>query len=52
MAPRQGPHKPIKSRPNPLDAAGITYEVPVAVVARVRPTLPTANDEAEKAVRW
>ncbi|MGV9843489.1 30S ribosomal protein S18 [Streptomyces fungicidicus] len=25
MAPRQGPRKPLKSRPNPLDAAGITY---------------------------
>ncbi len=25
MSLRQGPRKPIKSRPNPLDAAGITY---------------------------
>ncbi len=25
MAPRQGPRKPLKARPNPLDAAGITY---------------------------
>ncbi|MER6619235.1 30S ribosomal protein S18 [Streptomyces sp. NPDC000931] len=25
MAPRQGPRKPLKSRPNPLDAAGVTY---------------------------
>ncbi|MEU9756207.1 30S ribosomal protein S18, partial [Streptomyces althioticus] len=25
MASRQGPRKPLKSRPNPLDAAGITY---------------------------
>ncbi|MFH9575780.1 30S ribosomal protein S18 [Streptomyces sp. NPDC017454] len=25
MAPRQGPRKPLKPRPNPLDAAGITY---------------------------
>lgn len=25
MAPRQGPRKLLKSRPNPLDAAGITY---------------------------
>jgi small subunit ribosomal protein S18 len=25
MAPRQNPRKPVKSRPNPLDAAGITY---------------------------
>ncbi|MFI0502414.1 30S ribosomal protein S18 [Streptomyces albogriseolus] len=24
MSPRQGPRKPIRSRPNPLDAAGIT----------------------------
>ncbi|WP_328906356.1 30S ribosomal protein S18 [Streptomyces sp. NBC_00234] len=25
MARRQDPHKPLKPRPNPLDAAGITY---------------------------
>ncbi|MFB6627519.1 30S ribosomal protein S18 [Streptomyces sp. NPDC056374] len=25
MARRQEPRKPLKSRPNPLDAAGITY---------------------------
>ncbi|MEV6199616.1 30S ribosomal protein S18 [Streptomyces sp. NPDC051771] len=25
MARRQEPRKPVKSRPNPLDAAGITY---------------------------
>ncbi|MFE9254290.1 30S ribosomal protein S18 [Streptomyces sp. NPDC006879] len=25
MARRPVPHKPLKSRPNPLDAAGITY---------------------------
>jgi small subunit ribosomal protein S18 len=25
MARRQAPHKPLKSRPNPLDAAKITY---------------------------
>ena len=25
MARRQAPHKPLKSRPNPLDTAGITY---------------------------
>jgi small subunit ribosomal protein S18 len=25
MARRQGPRKPVKSRPNPLDAAKITY---------------------------
>jgi small subunit ribosomal protein S18 len=25
MALRQNPRKPVKSRPNPLDAAGITY---------------------------
>ncbi|MEU4013067.1 30S ribosomal protein S18 [Streptomyces pseudogriseolus] len=25
MSLRQGPRKPIKSRPHPLDAAGITY---------------------------
>ncbi|MFG2294534.1 30S ribosomal protein S18 [Streptomyces sp. NPDC048603] len=25
MARRQNPHKPLKARPNPLDAAGITY---------------------------
>ncbi|MGW7098736.1 30S ribosomal protein S18 [Streptomyces sp. NPDC054838] len=25
MARRQSPSKPLKSRPNPLDAAGITY---------------------------
>lgn len=25
MAPRQDPRKPLKARPNPLDAAGITY---------------------------
>ncbi|MFI6150781.1 30S ribosomal protein S18 [Streptomyces sp. NPDC051109] len=25
MARRQAPHKPLKSRPNPLDAAEITY---------------------------
>jgi len=25
MSPRQGPRRPVKSRPNPLDAAGITY---------------------------
>ncbi|MFE4330322.1 MULTISPECIES: 30S ribosomal protein S18 [unclassified Streptomyces] len=25
MARRNDPHKPLKSRPNPLDTAGITY---------------------------
>ncbi|WP_329124848.1 30S ribosomal protein S18 [Streptomyces sp. NBC_01353] len=25
MTRRQNPHKPLKSRPNPLDATGITY---------------------------